>query len=170
MPDRVESLTILNTLVDVQSFKKPWPMRPFERSILGEAWLKGMNRPGLRLLMRLVGVHDMSAVSKAEFGAYLRMLKLDDGGRAFLKIMRAFETTPAKESLYRSVLADATYPIQVVWGEHDPALKIGTFGEAAKRAAGLDTIHRLPAKHFLQEDQPGPLAEKIATFTFSSDT
>jgi hypothetical protein len=37
-------------------------------------------------------------------------------------------------------------------------------GERARIAAGLDHIHRLPAKHFLQEDQAPALAELIARF------
>ena len=54
------------------------------------------------------------------------------------------------------------YPVQVVWGEHDPALKLSVHGEAARRAAGLDEIHTVPAKHFLQEDQAPAVAERIA--------
>ena len=54
-----------------------------------------------------------------------------------------------------------------VWGERDSALKVDTFGEAARRAAGADTIHRLPAKHFLQEDQADAVADLIATFVSS---
>ena len=46
-------------------------------------------------------------------------------------------------------------------GEADPALKVTTFGEIARRAAGVDHIHRLPGKHFLQEDQSPALAELI---------
>ena len=50
-------------------------------------------------------------------------------------------------------------------GEADPALKVTTFGEIARRAAGVDHIHRLPGKHFLQEDQSPALAELITAQT-----
>jgi len=53
------------------------------------------------------------------------------------------------------------YPVQIVWGERDPALKLEVHGEQARRAAGLATIHRVPAKHFLQEDQAGAVAERV---------
>lgn len=164
MPERVESLTVLNTLVDVASFKKPMSMRPFESPRLGPLYLKTLMRPAFRLLMRMQGIADMSAVPKAELDAYVGLLKRDDGGKAFLQIMRSFETTPEKQALYRSTLADVPYPVQVVWGDRDSVLKVDTFGEAARQAAGADTIHRLPAKHFLQEDQAGPLADLIASF------
>ena len=164
IPERIESLTVLNTMVDVSTFKKPWSMRPFEHPVIGPAWLKGMSRPAFRLLMRLQGIGDMSAVSKAELGAYLALLRRGDGGKAFLRIMQGFETTTTKQTLYRSTLSDVPYPVQVIWGEHDPALRIETFGEAARLAAGLETIHRLPGKHFLQEDQAAPLAALISAF------
>lgn len=63
------------------------------------------------------------------------------------------------------MLRSDRYPVQVIWGELDPALKVDTHGEAARRASNADTIHRLPAKHFLQEDQApaiGDLVEKIS--------
>jgi hypothetical protein len=35
-------------------------------------------------------------------------------------------------------------------------------GEPARRAARLDEIHTVPAKHFLQEDQAAAIAGHIA--------
>lgn len=160
--DRIDSLTILNTLVDVASFTKPMVMRPFESPRLGPIYLKTLVRPMFRQMMRLQGVADMSKVTNAELDAYIGLLKRDDGGAAFLQIMRSFETTPEKQAQYRSTLADAPYPIQVVWGDKDTALKVDTYGEQARAAAGADTIHRLPAKHFLQEDQADEVAALIA--------
>ncbi len=162
MPGRVASLTVLDTLVEVDTFKRPWPMEPFARRGLGEAYVRTLSKPAFRLLMRLQGVQDRTAVPRAEVDAYLDLLRLGDGGRAFLKIMRGFERTRAKRDLYRRVLGDGRYPVQVVWGAYDPALKLTAEGEAARRAAGADTIHTVPAKHFLQEDQAPAIAGHIA--------
>ncbi|MBA2342636.1 MAG: hypothetical protein H0V85_04140 [Thermoleophilaceae bacterium] len=115
--------------------------------------------------MSLQGVADRSAVPDAELDAYVDLLKREDGGRAFLKIMRGFERTAVKRDLYRAVLASDRYPVQVVWGTRDPALKVDTHGEAARRAAGVGTIHRLPGKHFLQEDQAPAIADLVAGIT-----
>jgi pimeloyl-ACP methyl ester carboxylesterase len=79
-----------------------------------------------------------------------------------LKIMRGFERTRAKRDLYRRVLGDGRYPVQVIWGANDPALKLTVEGEAARRAAGADKIHTVPARHFLQEDQAPAIADQIA--------
>jgi pimeloyl-ACP methyl ester carboxylesterase len=169
IPQRIRSITVLNTIVDVDGFRKPWSMRPFESPTVGAMWLKGFTRTGLRQLMRFLGIEDMTAISAAELNAYVGLLKRDDGGRAFLKIMRDFETTPEKQALYRSTLTDVPYPVQVVWGERDPALKVDTYGEAAREAAGLKAIHRLPAKHFLQEDQAESIAELVSAFVSSQN-
>jgi pimeloyl-ACP methyl ester carboxylesterase len=112
--------------------------------------------------MRLQGIEDMSAVKRPELDAYVDLLREKDGGRAFLKIMRGFERTPEKRRLYESVLRGGGYPVQVVWGANDPALKLAVHGEIARRAAGLEEIHTVPAKHFLQEDQAPAIADHIA--------
>lgn len=162
MPERVRSLTILNTLIDVATFKRPWSMEPFARRGIGELYLKSLSKPAFRILMGLQGVADRGAVPRAELDAWVDLLKGADGGRAFLRIMRGFARTPAKQEIYRRVVADERYPRQVVWGALDPALKLATHGETARRLAGADTIHELPAKHFLQEDQAPAVAELIA--------
>ena len=76
--------------------------------------------------------------------------------------MRGFERTAQKQALYERVLRDRRYPVQIVWGSEDPALKLGVHGEEARRAASLEEIHTVPAKHFLQEDQAPAIAEQIA--------
>jgi len=160
--DRVASLTILNAMIDVESFKRPWSMEPFARRGIGEVYLRTTPAFAFRMLMRLQGIEDMGAISRDELDVYLEMLRMGDGGRAFLKIMRGFERTAEKSRLYASTMRDVPYPVQIVWGDRDPALKIGMHGEQARRITGLDAIHRVPAKHFLQEDQAPAVAEHVA--------
>jgi haloalkane dehalogenase len=160
--DRVASITILNTMIDVTKFKPPWSMAPFRYRGIGELWLGGMNKPLFRSLMMLQGIGDRQSVTKAELGAYLELMRGDDGGRSFLKIMRSTEPTPEKEALYRSTVRDVPYPVQVVWAAEDPALKLGVYGEQARAAAGLESIQTIPAKHFPQEDQAPAIAERVA--------
>jgi haloalkane dehalogenase len=161
-PDRVRSLTVLNTLVEVDQFKRPWSMEPFARRGIGEVYLRTLTKPAFRTLMRLQGIEDMSAISKQELDSWVDVLKRGDGGRAFLRIMRGFERTRTKRQLYAWTLRDVPYPVQVVWGEKDPALRVDRHGEDVRRIAGLEEIHRVPAKHFLQEDQAPAVAERVA--------
>jgi pimeloyl-ACP methyl ester carboxylesterase len=105
--------------------------------------------------MRRQGIADLSKITTADVDAYLVLLRRTDNGRAFLKIMRGFELTRAKRDLYVGLLRSRAFPVQIIWGEADPALKVTTFGEIARRAAGLDHIHQLPGKHFLQRSVAG---------------
>jgi haloalkane dehalogenase len=162
VPERLRSLTLLNTLVVVDGFRRPWSMEPFARRGIGEVYLATLAKPAFRQLFYLQGLENRSATAKEEIDAYVDLLKRDDSGKAFLKIMRGFERTAVKQALYESALRDVPYPVQVVWGAKDPALPLEKHGEAARRIAGLDEIHALPAKHFLQEDQAPAIAERVA--------
>ena len=161
IPERVASLTILNTLIEVDRFKKPWSMRPLGVPGLDRMWLAPMKfRPMFRMLMSMQGVEDRSKVSDEELSAYVDLLLGEDDARAFLKIMKSFETTPEKSRLYQSVVSTERYPKQVVWGENDPGLTYSSYGKTAERLTST-TAKRLPAKHFLQEDQYDAIAESI---------
>ena len=162
VPDRIASLTIFNTVIDAASWSPPWSMQPFRYRGIGELWLKGLNGPLFRALMRLQGISDMSAVTAADLNAYLKLMRGDDGGRAFLRVMRSGETTQEKEALYHSTVRDVAYPVQVVWAADDPAMKLSVYGEKARQAVGLAKIELIPGKHFPQEDQPAAMADHIA--------
>jgi haloalkane dehalogenase len=163
-PERVLSMTLLNTIVEVEWFHRPWPMEPFAHRGIGEAWLASLRVPGAFLsIMRLVGVS--RRVPTAEIACWLPLLFGDDGGRAFLKIMRGFELTSAKQQRYLDAVRQKAYPVQVVWGTRDTMLPWRRYGLQAQRAAGLHELIKLPAKHFLQEDYPQEIAEAVYRFT-----
>ena len=76
--------------------------------------------------------------------------------------MKGFELTEEKTRLDEGVVGSARWPVQIVWGELDHALRVDTYGAIARELAPKAPFDRLPGKHFLQEDQAGPLAELIA--------
>ena len=160
-PDRVLSLTALNTLVDAASFHRPWPMHPFSYRGIGELWLRGMIAPAFAEVFYLEGVADRAAVPRAEVYAHHALLNRGDRGRAFLEIMRGFELTAAKERFFLDGLADRPYPAQVVWGARDRML-----GEkrrlAVQQALGVESATLLEGKHFFQEDRPAEIADAVA--------
>lgn len=162
MPDRVRSLTILNTLVAVDGFKKPWVMRPFEKRGLGEVWLASMNAYSIVPLMWLIGVKNRSASPSHELAAYARLLKRADRGRAFLRIMRSFEPTAEKQRLYVEMLRDARYPIGIVWGADDTALSERVFGRKAHELLPGADYTKLSGRHFFQEEQAPAIADRVA--------
>jgi haloalkane dehalogenase len=166
-PQRVRSMTVLNTTIAVESFHRPWVMEPFAHPVVGEAWLKSMRLPGIFVaLMRALGV--TRRVPAAEIACYVPLLLGDDGGRAFLQIMRGFEATADKQRRYLAALRDRPYPVQVVWGVRDRMLTWRRYGVQAQLAAGLDDAILLPGKHFVQEDCPEEIAEAVRQLASST--
>jgi pimeloyl-ACP methyl ester carboxylesterase len=160
-PERVLSLTVLNTMLDPATFRRPWSMAPFATRGVGSAWLRGTPRLVFRRLFLQQGVADRKAITSAEIDAYYYLLRRGDGGRAFLRIMRGFELTADKRRFLWAGLAKRPYPARIVWGELDPALGLDQL-DIARRVLGADDVIRLPAKHFLQEDQAPAVAQAIA--------
>ncbi len=159
--NKVLSITILNTWIDVVNFKKPWPMRPFENSILGEIELATLIYPTWQLMINKMGINDSTGIPKNEINAHLDILKRDDAGDAFLKLMRNFDDSEGFRSLCYKAVQDVPYPIQAVWGADDPFLTLDHYGQEIKKIAGLHIIHELDSRHFLQEEKPMEIVEKL---------
>ncbi len=158
--ERVQTLTVLDTLVDVAHFRRVWTMDLAAPPLLGPLWVATIRPPVARWLFYLQGIADRSATPSHEVDAHLALLHRDGGGRTFRRIVRGFELTAAKERFYVEGLREAGWPSTIVWGERDPAL-----GEDRRRvieeALGVEATI-LPAKHFLQEDQAPAVAGAIA--------
>jgi pimeloyl-ACP methyl ester carboxylesterase len=159
VPARLRSLLVLNTLVHAASFQKPWVMRPFGVRGLGRAYLATVTPWVTERLMRVQGV--ATPVPSAELRAYSLLLKHEDRGATFLRIMRSFETTADMERRILDTLKARRFPARVLWGKDDPALKIDRFGEAASQAVGAE-LERVPGKHFVPEDAPDAIADAVA--------
>ncbi len=105
-PDRVLSVTVLNTVLDVDGFKRPWPMAPFAVQGLGEVWLRLSPRLLFSEIFYSQGIAERSRVPRSQVYAHIALLRLHDRGRAFLEIMRGFELGREKEQFFREGLAD----------------------------------------------------------------
>ena len=160
-PDRVLSMTVLNTIVDVDGFRRPWPMAPFAVRGLGELWLRTTPRFLFSTMFYGQGITKRALVPRSDVYAHLAFLRLHDRGRAFLKIMRGFELTAEKQRFLHEGLAERSYPVRLVWGERDPALGLEKM-EACRRVFGLADAILLPAKHFLQEDHAAEIGQAVA--------
>ena len=155
------SLTALNTMLGLATFRRPWTMAPFAVRGLGRVWLASLNPWAMAQVFYLQGVADRSAVPRYQVDAYHELLKRGDGGRAFLRIMRGFELTEARHRLLWEGLAQRPYPARIVWGERDPAIGVDQL-RLAQEALEVDDPVLLPAKHFLQEDHAPAVAQAIA--------
>jgi haloalkane dehalogenase len=160
-PDRVRSLTILNTVVDVEAFHRPWLVELLARRGIGEAALQAVPHIVFRTVLTRLGIGDRRGISDAELDVWLDLLRGADRGRAVLRMARDLERTREKRDLYVTTLRELSVPIQIVWGADDPILRVDVHGEQARAATGAP-LHRLPGKHFLQEDCFEAIGEHVA--------
>lgn len=168
-PKKILSITILNTWIDVVNFKKPWPMRPFEIPVLGEIELLSLQHPTWQLMFNKMGVNDSSNIPTNEINAHIDILKMKDGGDAFLKIMKSFEDSEEFRTLCYKAVQHVPYPVQAIWGVDDPFLTLKEKGAEIKKAAGLLEIHELSSRHFLQEEKPLEIVKKLVEIIHRSE-
>jgi haloalkane dehalogenase len=158
--DRVRTLTVLDTLIDVAHFRRVWSMDLAAPPVIGPIWVATIRPPVARWLFYMQGIADRSATPAHEVDAHIALVHHDHGGRTFRSIVRGFETSEEKERFYIDGLEQAGWPATILWGNRDPAL-----GEDRRRpieqALGIES-KLLPAKHFLQEDQAPAVATAIA--------
>jgi haloalkane dehalogenase len=164
--DRVRTLTVLDTLIDVAHFHRVWSIGLGAPPVIGPLWVASTRPPAARWLFYLQGIADRSSTPAYEVDAHFALLHRDGGGRSFRQIVRGFELTEEKERFYVGGLRQADWPSTILWGERDPAL-----GEDRRRvfedALGIEATV-LPAKHFLQEDQAPAVAKTIADLAASA--
>ncbi len=161
VPQRILSLTVLNTLVNVSRFSKPLVMSPFSVPGLGRLWVLQMNSPFIFPFFRWKGV--LSGPSYSEIRAYGELLVLGDGGTAFRNIMGSFVTTREFVERFLPPLRDRDFPAQIIWGIRDSELTVESKGADVKRALNLQTdIHEVEGKHFLQENCAEEISDRIA--------
>jgi haloalkane dehalogenase len=157
--DRVMSLTVLDTLIDVAHFRRVWSMDLARPPVIGPLWVTTIRPPVARWLFYLQGIGDRSATPANEVDAHIALLHRDDGGLSFRKIVRGFELTEEKERFYMEGLREAGWPATILWADSDPAL-----GEDRRRVfedvLGIDATV-IPGKHFLQEDQAPAVADAV---------
>lgn len=162
---RVKSLTVLDTPLAVDGFRRVWTMALAAPPGIGRLWVMSTRPPVARWLFYMQGIADRSATPAHEVDAHLALLHRDDSGRAFQRIVRGFEANAEKERLYLGGLRESGWPAQVVWASDDPALGADQ-RDAIADALGVEPTV-LHAKHFLQEDQAPAVAGAIANLAAS---
>ncbi len=159
LPDRIRSLTILNTMVEV-------PSTPFPGELLARTsrrvggWLG--SRRAWEAMMYRVGVVDRTALPPEAVDAYRLLALGDDDGAGYLHIMRQVRAGGTGGS-FRDVVDTrrVPYPVQVIWGARDPILGLRRRGLEMLGATGLGVMTAVDGKHFIQEDCAPAVASAV---------
>ncbi len=161
--DRIASLTIMNTLLDVANFKPPFPMWTFRVPGLRHITF-GTQTPSVNLaLFRQSGVKDRESIDREVMAAYIYLLKCNGGHKTFLDVMAGFDLTEPFGDRLREGLQGLKAPLQMVWGKHEVAIPKAQF-DYVRDTFPVQAVHEVDARHFLQEDQAQACSTHIANF------
>ena len=159
-PERIMSLTILNTVLAVGHI--PFPGEVYGR--FTDRFRGPLTSPRLfRELMQRVGIDDMRAVSAEEIDVHRRLLLDADQGAAYLRIMRALRDKDVGPWEDVVDCRFAPYPVDIVWGAKDPILSLRRFGWPVLAASHRPWLRVIRAKHYPQEDRPDEVSAFIVS-------
>lgn len=165
-PDRVASLTILNTTIFWEHFHIPGPvllsiLTPMvvHRRISGEFAARQLIK-----YIRAVVHKNPNAMTPEEEEAFFQLFTRENGFISLVKTLKSYRVVTPYLFEVRRTLMTFTRPTFVLWGRHDPFCKIPiarSFRQTAPHSE-LDVVDS--AGHFLQEDAPEECADLILDF------
>jgi len=162
-PGNVRTITIMNTMLDVGRFHRPFPMWLYVVPGLRQVAVKSQSPALFGPIMRARGVKHREAASRAMVESYLWLLQHNDGHQPFLDIMAGFDLSESHGRFLEEGLRDLGVPMQLVWGEHEIAIPKHQL-QHIQRALPLERERFVDARHFLQEDQAAACSEAVADF------
>ena len=161
IPQRIRSLTILDTVLDAEQFRRPALIEFALTSGLGLLLLRALPPAVWHRAMLRIGVLDPAALTRAESDMWLELMRREDHGRAILRSAEGVEATAGASARYVEAVRALGVPKQLIWAGDDPILPPGRDGEHTRELAGAP-LHLVAGRHFLQEEQPVAIAELVA--------
>lgn len=162
-PERIERLVILNTTVYKRDYRPPLPAVAQFVPVL-----RSVTRP---LFTRRVFDHFMKAglakpqrMSRATLDNHWRLARSEDGRRAILDTWAQFSDGADAIREIREKMASFEPPVLVLFGAEDPYLPPPNAERFAKAFPHAELQLLAGAGHFLQEDAPEEVAERLAKF------
>ena len=140
--------------------------------LLGELFVQGRN--GFARVLVPTGIHHKERLSPEVMAGYLEPYPTWHSRRAHLASVRQIPTLPSHPTwqLLRETGEELTgwkVPTQIIWGMKDPVFNSWFLEEFERRLPNHAPTLRIPdASHFLQDDTPDIITEKIREFLQST--
>lgn len=166
-PDRVATLTILNTTIFMKNFHIPGPVLA---SIIAPLVLQRVFMTDGRFANMIHGYIQRKALCNAEAlageegEAFKELLTRENGRITLARTLKSYRVVIPYLRGIQKAFSDFKRPTLVLWGKHDPFCTLPTaymFGEIVPDSE-VQVIEE--ASHFLQEDAPEKTAGAILDF------
>jgi len=164
-PEKVASITICNTMLNVKDFEPPFPMNLFTIPYVDSITFKLMTTPMLNFMTTIIfRIFGSNAITQKDIYAYQYLLSTKKGEKAFLKTMKSFQTSQEHNKFILDGLQRIDKPTQLVWVDDDVIPDSQGQKEYIEQNFMIQQSAILESKHFPQEDQPTQLADFINDF------
>jgi pimeloyl-ACP methyl ester carboxylesterase len=162
-PGRVERLALLNTTVFRRDYRPPLPLLTQLLPVLRELAKPFLNRAAFDLFFKQ-GLARPDRVPRAVLDHHWKLATRDGGKATVLETWAQFPEGMATLEVLRSKLPSLEIPALVLFGAEDPWLPPPNAERMAK-ALPQATLQLLPgAGHFVMEDAPEVVAERLLSF------
>ena len=162
-PERIKSLTILNTIVFKEGFNPPVKMKKgFKAKTAMWAYRSWLLRPILMKGLFSSTLKKETKLTKCEKFGYKKPLKESKTRAMYWFFTQTKEGFPNYEDVYSKI----NIPVCVIWGSKDEMLKIEPQKEKIKQTFNVkeEHFHVIDSKHFIQEEKPDFIINQIINF------
>lgn len=159
-PERVQKLSILNTIIYSQGFHPPIRMKKgFFAKTAMFMYNNGITTRGMLKMLYKEGLNNPDLLTQKEIYGYEKPLRENKTRAMYYFFTQTCNTFPD----YSNVFENLNIPVQVIWGKNDEMLSIASQIDLVKKGFNLgdDQIHLLDAKHFIQEEKPEEIVNLI---------
>ncbi len=159
-PNRIQKLTMLNTIVYKEGFHPPVKMKKgfFAKIAM---WMYGNGTTTNTMLKMLFkeGLSYPSLLTKDEIYGYKKPLLENKTKGMYYFFTQTCNNFPN----YSSTFEGLNISTQFIWGKNDKMLQIKPQLNKIKKGFNInkDHIHLLDAKHFIQEEKPNEIVKLI---------
>ncbi|MBE7412426.1 MAG: alpha/beta hydrolase [Leptospiraceae bacterium] len=159
-PEKVKSLSVINTFLNLKKFRMYFPVSVLKIPFLGNMFSMFLNSFTLRLLFNLRFVSKQKPISRDTAKDYAFLLLNGVCRKNFVKICQSIDTTIHAQRDMESGIKKMIGGRQIIAGEKNPIIDLSEV-EYIKQVMRLGFCNFIQGRHFLLEEYPIECAEKI---------